>query len=185
MTMEYTIKSLFEADEIARRIAAVVDEMGGNDCQTNFVMVGVLRGSFVFLADLVRELDRLERRPKIDFMTLESYHGGTESTGVPRMIKDVSVDLRGAHVLLVDDILDTGRTLSFAVKHLRNKGADIIQTCVLLDKPSRRLVDIHADYVGFTIEDTFVVGYGLDYDNHYRELPYIGEVVQNAVVVDR
>lgn len=177
--MEHTIKSLFDAKEIAQRIAAVVDNMATHDCNANFVMVGILRGSFVFLADLVRELDRLNRRPKIDFMTLESYHGGTESTGIPRMIKDVSVDMRGAHVLLVDDILDTGRTLSFAVKHLKNKGADHVQTCVLLDKPSRRLVDIQADYVGFTIDDTFVVGYGLDFDNHYRELPYIGEVEMN------
>ena len=114
--------------------------------------------------------------PRIDFITLESYYGGTESTGTVEIRKDIEVDVTGADVLLVDDILDTGRTLSFAVQHVKDKGARSITTCALLDKPSRRIVDIEADHVGFAVDDVFVVGYGLDYDSYYRELPHIAEV---------
>lgn len=176
--MKRHVDVMFSAAEIQQRVAAIVDEMAEHDCGKRFVMVGVLRGSFMFLADLVREIDRLQREPHIDFMTLESYHGGTESSGVVRLRKDVSVDVRGAHVLLVDDILDSGRTLTFAVRHIENKGAAHVRTCVLLDKPERRSPDfpISADHVGFTVPDKFVVGYGLDADNRFRELPYIGVV---------
>lgn len=134
----------------------------------------------MFLADLVRALHRHDLHPRIDFMTLQSYGGGTVSSGNVRILKDISVDIDGADVLLVDDILDSGRTLRFAVRHVQNKGASRVFTCCLLDKPDRRAVDIHADFVGFKIPDTFVVGYGLDYDSHYRELPYIGEVVHEG-----
>jgi hypoxanthine phosphoribosyltransferase len=135
----------------------------------------------MFLADLVRKLNPREFHPQIDFMTLQSYGSATESSGNVKITKDVSVDLIGQTVLLVDDILDSGRTLNFAVKHMRNKGAKNVYTCCLLNKPARRVVDIKADFVGFDIPDTFVVGYGLDYDSHYRELPYIGEVVFSEV----
>jgi len=174
-TMAGMATPLFKAEQISTRIDSLVEEIGAADWGGDFVLVGVLRGSFMFLSDLVRGVDRLDLRPRIDFMTLESYHGGTESTSkVPRMIKDVSVDLTDSHVLIVDDILDTGRTLTFALQHLRNKGAASVRSCVLLDKPSRRLKEVEAEFVGFEIEDKFVVGYGLDYDNRYRELPYIG-----------
>jgi hypoxanthine phosphoribosyltransferase len=110
-------------------------------------------------------------------MTLQSYGSATESSGNVNITKDVSVSLDGLTVLLVDDILDSGRTLNFAVKHVFNKGAAKVFSCCLLDKPERRAVDIKADFIGFEIPDTFVVGYGLDYDSHYRELPYIGKVI--------
>ena len=169
--------NLYTAEQIHQRINWLVDEIGRGQASENFVMVGVLRGSFMFLADLVRGLHTHALHPRMDFMTLESYHGGTESSGNVRILKDCSVDLNGADVLLVDDILDTGRTLHFAMQHLRNKGAASVRACVLLDKPSRRVVsEAQAEYIGFEIEDHFVVGYGLDFDSYYRELPHIDRV---------
>jgi hypoxanthine phosphoribosyltransferase len=167
---------LFGPDVISRRVNELVDVMA-DDCRADdFVMIGILRGSFIFLADLVRDLYQHGIHPRIDFITLESYGSGTTSSGTVRITKDISVDVKGAHVLLVDDILDTGRTLTFAKKLIMEKGAADVKTCALLDKPSRRIASIEADYAGFTIEDLFVVGYGLDYDSHYRELPYITQV---------
>jgi hypoxanthine phosphoribosyltransferase len=171
---------LIDADRIEQRVDDLVVDMA-HDCRAdNFVMIGILRGSFMFLADLVRDLYRHDVHPRIDFLTLESYGAGTESSGTVTVTKDVSVDVTGADVLLVDDILDTGRTLSFAVDLLQGKGASRVVTCALLDKPERRVVPIEADYIGFTIPDTFVVGYGLDYDSRYRELPYIAKVTMTG-----
>jgi hypoxanthine phosphoribosyltransferase len=168
---------LFTADQIERRVNELVDEMA-SACRTdNFVMIGILRGSFMFLADLVRDLYQHDVHPRIDFVTLESYYSGTESSGAVHVAKDISMDISDATVILVDDILDTGRTLSFATKHLLDKGARSVRSCALLDKPSRRVVACEADFVGFKVEDYFVVGYGLDYDSHYRELPYIAKVM--------
>lgn len=167
---------LFTREQIQERVRSLVESMADSLRVDNLVMIGILRGSFMFFADLVRELNRHDVHPRIDFTTLESYHGGTTSSGTVRITKDITVDVEGADVVLVDDILDTGRTLSFACGHLANKGARITRTCTLLDKPSRRVVPISADYVGFTVEDVFVVGYGLDYEAYYRELPYIATV---------
>lgn len=130
----------------------------------------------MFLADLVRDLYPHGVHPRIDFVSLSSYGAGTVSSGTVELRKDLSVDIDGADVFLIDDILDTGRTLSYAVDLLRRRGARRVGTCVLLDKPARRVVPFEADHVGFTIEDEFVVGYGLDYDSCYRELPYIARV---------
>ena len=130
----------------------------------------------MFFADLVRELNRDGIHSRIDFTTMESYGKGTESSGAVKLVKEFNLDITGCDVLIVDDILDTGRTLTFAREYMMKKGANSVKTCVLLDKPSRRLVPIEADYVGFVIEDNFVVGYGLDYDSYYRELPYIAKV---------
>jgi hypoxanthine phosphoribosyltransferase len=164
---------LLSADQIGARVRSLVHDMAEGCRGENLVMVGILRGSFVFLADLVRELYRQDVHPRVDFMTLESYGSSTESSGQVRVTKDVGMDLAGADVLIVDDILDTGRTLCFARQHLQRLGAHSVRTCALLDKPARRIVPLEADYIGFTIEDRFVVGYGLDYDGRYRELPHI------------
>ena len=163
--------------QIRNRVAELGKEMVGK-CQSaeRFVMIGILRGSFMFFADLVRELNRYGVHARIDFTTLESYGSGTESSGVVKIVKEFTVDVQGCDVYVVDDILDTGRTLSFARSHLYEKGANTVTTCVLMDKPSRRVVPIEADHVGFVIDDFFVVGYGIDYDNYYRELPYIAKV---------
>jgi hypoxanthine phosphoribosyltransferase len=164
------------AERIARRVDELVVEMADLCRGENFVMIGILRGSFIFLADLVRALHHHQVHPRIDFMTLESYGAGTESTGHIRVVKDIRIDLAGADVLVVDDILDTGRTLDFSTSHIFGKGARSVRTCTLLDKPKRRVVPFQADHVGFTVDDIFVVGYGLDYDSCYRELPYIAKV---------
>ena len=164
---------LLNAEQIRCRVDELVREMADGFRNTDFVMIGILRGSFIFLADLVRALYQQDVHPRIDFMTLESYGGGTESTGVVRVAKDVGLKVAGADVLVVDDILDTGRTLSFAKQHLLTLDARTVRTCALLDKPARRVVPFQADHIGFTIEDRFVVGYGLDYDGRYRELPHI------------
>jgi len=167
---------LFTAYHIAQRVDEMVRTMAADCRAADFVMIGILRGSFMFLADLVRGLYLHDVHPRIDFITLESYGAGTESSGRVRVTKDITLDVRGAHVLLVDDILDTGRTLSFARRWIEEKGAAVVRSCTLLDKPARRVVSFQADCTGFTVEDQFVVGYGLDYDGRYRELPYIAGV---------
>ncbi len=167
---------VFTDRQIRTRVDAMVLELAADCRSEDLVMIGILRGSFMFLADLVRDFYLHQLHPRIDFMTLESYGSGTESSGQVRITKDISVDVTDADVVLVDDILDTGRTLAFAREQVVNKGARSVKTCTLLDKPSRRVVPVEADYVGFTIDDHFVVGYGLDYDHHYRELPYLAKV---------
>lgn len=167
---------LISAGQIARRVDELVTEMEPHCRAENFVMVGILRGSFMFIADLVRDLYQHGVHPKIDFITLESYGSGMASSGSVKITKDITVDVNGAEVLLIDDILDSGRTLNFAVQLMKTKGAARVLTCALLDKPDRRVVPVKADFTGFTIPDEFVVGYGLDYDSRYRELPYIAKV---------
>ncbi len=175
---------LFTADQIKQRVAELVDDMAQEYQSENLVMIGILRGSFMFFADLVREANRHKFHPRIDFTTMESYGGEMESSGTVKVAKEIVVDVKGADVLLVDDILDTGRTLTFACEHMKERGARSVKSCVLLDKPSRRVIPIEADYVGFTVEDYFVVGYGLDYDSYYRELPYIAKVTLLEQEVD-
>ncbi len=167
---------LFTPRQISLRVDELVKDIGALCRSDNLVMIGILRGSFMFLADLVRGMNHHDFHPRIDFLTLESYGGGTESSGTVRITKDMNVDVKGADVLLVDDILDTGRTLTFACGHVLSRGARSVRSCALLDKPSRRVMAFTADFIGFTIKDFFVVGYGLDYDSYYRELPHIAKV---------
>jgi hypoxanthine phosphoribosyltransferase len=162
--------------QLERRVDELAREMAAGGPSKNLVVIGILRGSFIFLADLVRWFAQNDMHPRIDFMTLESYGHSTSPEKEPVVTRDCTVDLTGADVVLVDDILDTGRTLQKAVAHLATKGAARIRTCALLDKPSRRVVPFEADFVGFKIEDAFVVGYGLDYDGRHRELPHIAKV---------
>lgn len=137
----------------------------------NLVLVSVLKGSVVFMADLMRAIDI---PCSIDFMVVSSYGAGTESSGVVKIIKDLDADLRGVDLLIVEDILDTGRTLSSLIKILKMRNPNSVKICTFLDKPERRLADISADYVGACVPDEFVVGYGLDYDEIYRNIPYLG-----------
>ncbi len=167
---------VFSRAQIATRVEALVDAIAADRGGEPLVLIGILRGSFIFLADLLRGLYRHGVPAVVDFLTLESYGNGTASSGRVRLAKDFEIDVDGQDVLLVDDILDSGRTLSFAVAHLRERGAARVRTCVLLDKPARRAVPFSPDYRGFEIDDTFVVGYGLDYAGRYRELPHIARV---------
>ena len=136
------------------------------------IVVGVLKGVVVFYADMVR---RIKTPCQMDFMWISSY-AGTNSTGNMVVRKDVSADIKGRHVLILEDIFDTGNSLNYTVKHLLSKEPASLKICTLLDKPERRnpAVTLQADYVGFTIPNAFVVGYGLDYNEHYRNLPYVG-----------
>ena len=161
---------------LARRVDEVAREIAAAGPGENLVVIGILRGSFIFLADLVRWFSLNDLHPRIDFMIMESYGSGTTAQKEPTVTRDCTIDLAGADVVVVDDILDTGRTLQKAVAHLRAKGAQTVRSCALLDKPSRRTVPFEADFVGFKIEDAFVVGYGLDYDGRHRELPHIAKV---------
>lgn len=169
-------KELFTSTQIRGRVDELIDEIAETCGTDNLVMLGILRGSFVFLADLVRGFNRHQLHPRIDFITLSSYGSGTKSSGNVVITHDTDTDVTGADVVVVDDILDSGRTLQFAKDLFMERGARSVRSCVMLDKNTDRAVKIEADHVGFPVDDVFVVGYGLDYDSHYRELPYIAEV---------
>ena len=155
-------------EELGAEIAKDLSAMG------EITVVGLLRGSFVFLADLVRSLSRHNVTvQEIDFIIASSYGSSTNSSENVKIERDLKNDIRDRNVLLIDDILDTGFTLQRVVDLLKSRGPRNLRTCVMLDKPSRRIASIEADYVGFNIEDRFVVGYGLDYDQRYRELPFV------------
>ena len=166
---------LIDKSAIAKRVDDLVDDIASAEPK-NLVVIGILKGSFMFLADLMRSMHRHNIHPRIDFLTLSSYGAGTVSTGKVDIIHDIRESVHGSDVLLVDDILDTGRTLEFSSHLMLQRGANSVKSCVLLDKRAHRAVDFEADFVGFPVEDCFVVGYGLDYDNLYRELPYIAKV---------
>jgi len=167
---------LFTSDQIQQRVRILIQEIAETCEAENLVMIGILRGSFIFLADLVRGFAAHNLHPRIDFITLSSYGSGTESGGTVKLTHDTDQDLRGADVVIVDDILDSGRTLEFAKELFLKRGARSVRTCVLLDKKANRSVKITADYTGFPVDNVFVVGYGLDYNNRYRELPHIAKV---------
>ncbi len=170
---ERSIRVLFSEKRIALRIEELADEIGAA-MPKELVVISVLKGGFIFTADLIRALHRAEFEPEIDFLKLSSYGEGTESSGDMKILFDLSANVAGREVLIVDDILDTGRTISFARDLLVERAAASVKTCCLLDKAERRLVDIQADFIGFPCPNEFVVGYGLDYAHRYRELPFIG-----------
>ncbi|MFC1643617.1 hypoxanthine phosphoribosyltransferase [Chlamydiota bacterium] len=167
-------KIIISEFDIKKRISEMVFEIAQKYKDKEVVIISILKGSFMFLADLVRNFYIHEIHPIIDFTIAASYGDSRESSGVVRLERDINTPIKGKEVILIDDILDTGRTLNLLKDCLRNKNPKSIETCVLLDKPSRRVIDVEADYVGFEIEDFFVVGYGMDYNNKYRELPFIG-----------
>lgn len=163
---------MLSADEVQARIAALAKEIA-SDYPPNegLHLVAILKGAFLFLGDLIRAMDR---DVTIDFMAVSSYAKGTTSSGEVRMIKDLDSGLQGRHVIIVEDIVDTGLTLAYLQEILHARNPKTLRTACLLSKPSRRKIDVKVEYIGFTIEDRFVVGYGLDYAERYRNLPYIG-----------
>lgn len=173
MADKRSIPILFTAAEIKERVEALAGEVAAK-MPADFLVVALLRGSFMFTADFVRELSAISVHPQIDFMTLSSYGSGTQSSGEVMVNRDLTEDVKGKTVLVVDDILETGRTLHHAVELLKERGAAEIKVAILLEKPGKLDKAIKADFIGFSIPDKFVVGYGLDYANHYRELPFIG-----------
>jgi hypoxanthine phosphoribosyltransferase len=167
------MRVLFSAVEIAARVDALAAEIA-RTMPADFVMVGILKGATVFVADLVRALDRAGARPEIEFMRLSSYGLAKESSGAVQLLGDIPADLAGRSVLLVDDIVDTGRSIAYAAVQLHRRGIGHLWICALLDKPQRREVEVAIDFIGFSIADVFVAGYGTDYAEKYRHLPYIG-----------
>lgn len=163
---------MLSAEEVQARIAALAREISSDyPPNEDLHLVAILKGAFLFLGDLIRVMDR---NVTIDFMAVSSYAKGTTSSGEVRMIKDLDSGLEGRNVIIVEDIVDTGLTLSYLQEILRARNPKTLRTACLLSKPSRRKVEVKVEYIGFTIEDRFVVGYGLDYAERYRNLPFIG-----------
>ena len=161
------LEELISNDEIQDRAKELAEEIERDYQGREIVVVCVLKGAFIFTADLIRYLSLPSQ---VEFLAVSSYGSSTKSSGVIKIIKDLDVNIRGKDVLLVEDIVDTGLTLNYLKENLKSRGPESLKICTLLDKPDRREVDIHADYVGFVIDDYFVVGYGLDYCENYRNL---------------
>ena len=162
---------LIDQDELSARIAALAQEIRHDLPAGHIHLICVLKGAFLFLGDLIRAMPG---HITIDFMACSSYGGGTTSSGEVRLSKDLDVGIEGRDVIIVEDIVDTGLTLHYLQEILQARSPRSLRTACLLSKPSRRKIDVKVDYIGFTIEDRFVVGYGLDYSEQYRNLPYIG-----------
>ena len=162
---------LLDAQTVASRVAELGAQLSADYAGRDPVLVSVLKGALVFLADLMRAMDL---STSIDLMEVSSYGAATESSGQVRILKDLSKPIEGRDVIVVEDIIDTGLTLNYLLGYLADRQPASIRICCLLDKPARRLAEIPIDYIGFTIPDRFVIGYGLDYDERYRNLPYIG-----------
>ncbi len=171
----HSLEILLTETQINQRVAEMGDAITRDYPQLDepLLLVGVLKGATLFMADLVRHIGR---NLEFDFVAISSYGAATHSSGEVRILKDLDAAVEGKHVVIVEDILDTGLTLRFSylIESLRARHAASVKVCVLLDKPARRRVEVPVDYRGFEIEDKFVVGYGMDYDEHYRNLPYIG-----------
>jgi hypoxanthine phosphoribosyltransferase len=163
--------TLLTAEEIAARVAALGAQISQEYAGKDVLVIGILKGAFVFCADLVRQLTV---PTQIDFMAVSSYGASTESSGVIRIVKDLDTSVAGRHVLLVEDIVDSGLTLRYLREYLEHQNPASLKIAVLLDKPSRRKTDVKVDYTGFSIPDEFIVGYGIDYAEQYRHLPYVG-----------
>lgn len=161
---------LCSEEDIKNRVKELGEQISNDYKGKKLFVISLLKGSFVFTADLVRAIDL---PVKIGFMTTSSYGHSESTSGTVKVVSDVNDNLEGYDVLVVDDIVDSGITMNFVLKHLKEKGPNSVSCCVLLDKPSRRQAEVDADYVGFTIEDKFVVGYGLNYGDYYRNIPYV------------
>ena len=173
--MNYRIENLIDRKTVENRIKELAKQIEKDYAGEEVYCVGLLKGSVVFLSDLVKEINS---PVIIDFMSVSSYGSETVSSGDVKILKDTDLDLRGKHVLIVEDIIDTGLTLEHVIRYFKeSKGVKTLKTCTLLSKPERRTVNIDIDYVGFDVPDKFVIGYGLEYDQKYRNLPYIAVVV--------
>lgn len=162
---------LIDEDMLAGRLDRLAAAVDRDYADREVLLVGVLKGAFMVMADLAR---RISVPVSVDFMAVSSYGSATRSSGVVRILKDLDTDIEGRHVLIVEDIIDSGLTLEYLVRNLRSRGPASVEVLALLTKPSRHEVDVPYRYVGFEVPDVFVVGYGLDHAEHYRELPYIG-----------
>lgn len=176
--MNNDIKEVLVSKEaLAARIEELGEQISADYAGESILMVGVLRGAVIFMADLARAISR---PVTIDFIAVSSYGASTHSSGVVRIIKDLDEDVTGKHLLIVEDIIDSGLTLKYLYDNLKSRNPASVRICTLLSKPSRRKVDVPVDYNGFTIPDDFVVGYGLDFAEKYRNLPFVGVLKPEA-----
>lgn len=176
MVKTNNIKVMLSSEEILKRVDELAEEINRDYAGENVIFIGVLKGSFMFLSDLVK---RISLPAEVYFIEASSYGSGTQSSGVVKISRDVDRDLTNENVIVVEDIIDTGITMDKVIEMLRSRGTKSVKLCSCLSKPSRRKVDIQIDYLGFEIPDEFVVGYGLDVGEKYRNFPYIG-IVENA-----
>ena len=171
--MAERIEVLLSEEEVNARIREMGEQISKDYAGKNIHLICILKGASFFMCELAK---RIDIPVSIDFMSVSSYGESTESSGEIKIKKDLEEPLEGKHVLIVEDIVDTGKTLQYLMGLMKERGAEDVKLCALLDKPDRRVVDVRADYTGFPIPDEFVVGYGLDYAQKYRNLPYIGIV---------
>ena len=169
---------LIDEETLAARVAELGAEVSADYEGRDLLLIGVLKGAVFFMADLMRELSI---PCEIDFMAISSYGAATDSSGVVRILKDLDMNIEGRHVLVVEDIIDSGLTLSYLMRNLESREPASLEICALLTKPERREIDVPVRYVGFEIPNRFVVGYGLDFDEKYRNLPYVG-VLDEALI---
>ena len=171
--MSEKIKVLLSEEEVDSRIKQIAAKVSKDYAGKEIHLICVLKGGVFFTCELAK---RITVPVSLDFMSVSSYGSDTKSSGVVKIVKDLDESLKDKEVIVVEDIVDSGRTLSYLLEMLKDRGPASLRLCTLLDKPERRVIDVHVDYTGFNIPDEFVVGYGLDYDQRYRNLPYIGVV---------
>ena len=171
--MSENIRELISEENVDARIRELGEQISKDYEGESVHLVCILKGACIFMCDLAK---RIRVPLSMDFMTVSSYGSGTKSSGIVRIKKDLDDPIKGLNVLIVEDIVDSGRTLHYLTEVFRERGCKSVRTCTLLDKPERRVVDLDVDYVGFMIPNQFVVGYGMDYDQRYRDLPFIGVV---------
>lgn len=171
--MAEKVNVLLSEQEVDAKIQAIGEQISRDYAGKSVHLVCVLKGGSFFMCELAK---RITVPVSLDFMSVSSYGSETKSSGVVKIVKDLDEPIKGKNVIVVEDIVDSGRTLSYLLEMLKDRGPESLRLCTLLDKPERRVVDVNVDYTGFRIPDEFVVGYGLDYDQRYRNLPYIGVI---------
>jgi hypoxanthine phosphoribosyltransferase len=173
---------LIDEDALAGRITELAQEVSNDYAGRDLLLIGVLKGAVFFMADLMRQISV---PCEVDFMAISSYGGSTDSSGVVRILKDLDINIRDRDVLVVEDIIDSGLTLQYLMRNLRSREPSSLEVCALLTKPERREIEVPVRYVGFEIPNRFVIGYGLDFGERYRNLPYVGVLNESAVTVSR
>jgi hypoxanthine phosphoribosyltransferase len=169
---------LIEEDALARRITELADEVSSDYVDRDLLLIGVLKGAVFFMADLMRQITV---PCEVDFMAISSYGGSTDSSGVVRILKDLDINIRDRDVLVVEDIIDSGLTLQYLMRNLRSREPASLEVCALMTKPARREIEIPVRYIGFEIPNRFVIGYGLDFAERYRNLPYVGVLNERVI----
>lgn len=174
---------LFTEDQIKNRIIEIAETINEDYKQKYPIFVGVLKGVFIFMADLLR---KISIECDVDFLAISNYSNDARARGVVRLVKDLDIPIEGRHVLFIEDVIDTGLTLNYILRNLQERSPESLEVCTLFDKPTRRLIELPIKYKGFDLPDKFIVGYGLDYNERYRNIPYVGilkaEIFQQSVV---